>query len=135
MSNVFTDVWARSFTQGGAVNDVGDVFARGSTGNPNTAITETLYGLNHRSISNSIPINKDYYGLAFFTKPDLRLDNANVSRLRKFAALLTTRENSLPRAIRAMLDTRHNTHNEESYLCGLIDPKKIGRASCRERVF
>ncbi len=125
MSNMFTDVWGRTFTQGGTVNGVEDVWARSPIGNPNTAISETLYGLNHRSLNNSIPINKDYYGLTFFTKPDLRLTNDNLLKLRKFAPLLSSRETSLPRAIRAMLDFRHNTHNEESYNCSLIDPKQI----------
>jgi hypothetical protein len=125
MSDLITDIWARNFTQGGTVNGVEDVWARSAVGNPSVAITETLYGLNHRSLANSVPINKDYYGLAFFTKPDLRLTNDNLHRLRKFAPLLTSRAESLPRAIRAMLDFRHNTHNEESYLCGLIDPKQI----------
>jgi hypothetical protein len=125
MSNVLTDVWGRNFVQGGTVNGVDDVWARSAVGNPNTAITETLYGLNHRSLANSIPINRDYYGLTFFTKPDLRLTNDNVMKLRKFAPMLTDRETSLPRAIRAMLDFRHNTHNEESYLCSLIDPKQV----------
>lgn len=129
MSDLFTDVWARNFVQGGTVNGVEDVWARSAVGNPSTAITETLYGLNHRSLANSVPINKDYYGLAFFTKPDLRLTADNLHRLRKFAPLLTSRENSLPRAIRAMLDFRHNSHNntqnEERYPSGLIDPKQI----------
>lgn len=125
MSNMFTDVWGRTLTQGGTVNGVEDVWARSAIGNPSTAISETLYGLNHRSLANSIPINKDYYGLTFFTKPDLRLTNDNLLKLRKFAPLLTSRETSLPRAIRAMLDFRHNTHNEESYNCSLIDPKQI----------
>lgn len=125
MSNVVTDIWGRTFTQGGTVNGVKDVLARSGVGNPGTAITETLYGLNHRSLANSVPINKDYYGLAFFTKPDLRLDEFNLLRMRKFNSMLTTQENSLPRAIRAMLDFRHNTHNEKSYLSSLIDPKQV----------
>lgn len=124
MSNLFADAWGRTFVQGGTVTGVDDVLARGPIGNPGTAITETFYGLNHRSLANSIPINKDYYGLTFFTRPDLRLDNANCLKLRKFSPLLTTRENTLPRAIRAMLDVRHTTHNDESYPCGLIDPKQ-----------
>ncbi|BAW19219.1 putative virion structural protein [Ralstonia phage RP31] len=124
MSNMFTDVWGRTFTQGGTVNGVEDVWARSAIGNPGVAVTETLYGLNHRSLANSIPINKDYYGLAFFTRPDLRFTNDNLLKLRKFVPMLTTREASLPRAIRAMLDFRHNTHNEESYNCSLIDPKQ-----------
>lgn len=125
MSNLFTDVWGRTFTQGGTVNGVEDVWARSGVGNPSTAITETLYGLNHRSLARSIPINRDYYGLAFFTKPDLRLEAGNLLRMRKFAPMLSSRENSLPRAIRAMLDFRHNEHGTESYNCGLIDPKQI----------
>ena len=124
MSNLFTDVWARTFTQGGTVNNVRDVLDRTANGDPGKAITEIMWGLNHRSLANSIPINKDYYGLVFFTKPDLRLDNNNVRRFSKFSPMATTRENTLPRAIRAMLDFRHNTHNEESYPCGLIDPKQ-----------
>lgn len=125
MPSMFTDTWGRTFTQGGPVNGVGDVWARSAIGNPSTAITETLYGLNHRSLANSIPINKDYYGLTFFTKPDLRLTASNLQKLRKFAPMLTTRETSLPRAIRAMLDFRHNDHINESYPCSLIDPKQI----------
>lgn len=125
MSDLFADAWGRTFVQGGLVNGVDDLLSRSPIGNPGTAITESLYGLNHRSLANSIPINKDYYGLTFFTKPDLRLDQANCLKLRKFSPLLTPRENSLPRAIRAMLDFRHSSHNEESYLCGLIDPKQI----------
>lgn len=128
MSNLFTDVWGRTFTQGGTVNGVEDVWSRSAVGNPGVAITETLYGLNHRSLANSIPINKDYFGLAFFTRPDLRLTRDNLLKLRKFYPMLTSRENSLPRAIRAMLDFRHNDrgagHNNESYPCGLIDPKQ-----------
>lgn len=125
MSDKFTDTWGRTFLQGGTVNSVEDVWARSPVGNPSTAITETLYGLNHRSLANSVPINKDYYGLAFFTKPDLRLDSSNLFRLRKFAPMLTSRETSLPRAIRAMLDFRHNSNNEDSYPSPLIDPKQI----------
>jgi hypothetical protein len=127
MSNLVTDVWGRTFTQGGTVNGAKDVLARSGIGNPSVAITETLYGLNHRSLANSVPINKDYYGLAFFTKPDLRLDDLNLNRLRKFAPMLTSRADSLPRALRAMLDFRHDkpAHNEKSYLSSLIDPKQI----------
>lgn len=125
MSNLFTDVWGRTFTQGGTVNGVEDVWARSAMGNPGTAVTDTLYGINHRSLANSIPINKDYFGLTFFTKPDLRFTTDNLLKLRKFAPMLTSRETSLPRAIRAMLDFRHNTHNEDSYNCSLIDPKQI----------
>lgn len=124
MSNIFTDVWGRTFAQGGTVNSIKDVLSRTANGDPSRAITETLWGLNHRSLANSIPINKDYYGLVFFTKPDLRLDNRSLSRFPNFSPMLTTSQNSIPRAIRAMLDFRHDTHNEESYPCGLIDPKQ-----------
>lgn len=124
MENLFTDVWGRSFAQGGTVNGVDDVLARSAIGNPSNAVTETLWGLNHRSISNSIPINKDYYGLAFFTRPDIRFTTDNLLKVRKFTPMLTNRETSLPRAIRAMLDFRHDTHNEDSYNCALIDPKQ-----------
>lgn len=126
MSSLF-DVWGRTFVQGGTVESVRDVLARSSTGDPGMAIGQTLYGIDHRGLSNSIPINKDYYGLAFFTKPDLRLQSNNLYKVRKFAPLLTSKEKSIPRAIRAMLDSRHNNASDQqdaTYPCSLIDPKQ-----------
>lgn len=125
MSVESADVWLRTFAQGGVINNLEDVLDRTPMGNPSKAIGETIFGLNHRSLANSIPINKDYYGLAFFTKPDLRLTKDNIARERIFAPLLTERANSLPRAIRAMLDWRHNDHGEDSYPSPLVDPKQI----------
>lgn len=125
MSSETSDVWARTFAQGGVINSINDVFDRSPMGDPTKAITETIYGLNHRSLANSIPINRDYYGLAFFTKPDMRMTAENLARERIFAPLLTKRANSLPRAIRASLDWRHTFHGENSYPCPLVDPKQI----------
>ncbi len=115
-------VWDRTFTQGGAVTGYRDVLDRSPVGNPSMAVSETLFGLNHRSIQNSIPINKDYYGLAFFTRPDMRMTDDNLLRQRLFDPLITNKDTSLPRAIRAMLDNRHQ---ESGYPTRLIDPKQI----------
>lgn len=119
------DLWARTFAQGGVINNVNDVLDRTPMGNPSRAIGETIRGLNHRNLANSIPINRDYYGLAFFTRPDMRMTTENLSRERIFSPLLTKRAESLPRAIRAMLDNRHNDHGDRSYPCPLVDPKQI----------
>lgn len=116
------DVWDRTFIQGGSVGGYRDILDRSPLGNPSMAVSETLHGLNHRGINNSIPINRDYYGMTFFTRPDMRMEEENLSRVRLFDALLTENERSMPRAIRAMLDNRHH---EKGYPTSLIDPKQI----------
>ena len=68
MSNDITDVWGRTFAQAGKpdnfvnLKELQDVTAQGEAGR---AISLTVGGLNHRQLPVSIPINKDYYGLAF----------------------------------------------------------------------
>lgn len=69
-----------------------------------TAIGSSFYGINHRQTPPAIPINRDYYGLAFFTRPAMNLSTANLQTHRLFTPLLTTVKDSLPRAIRCLLD-------------------------------
>lgn len=82
-------------------------------GSVSSAISDTFYGLNHRQQPNSIPINKDYFGLTFFTRPRMNMTTANLRQVRQFAPLLTNNNASIPRAIRAYLDTdsRKNGHS------------------------
>lgn len=121
-TNKIVDVWDRTFIQGGSVGGYRDILDRSPLGNPSMAVSETLYGLNHRGIHNSIPINRDYYGMTFFTRPDMRMTEDNLSRVRLFDALLTRNRTSMPAAIRAMLDNRHQS---SGYPTDLIDPKQI----------
>jgi len=97
-----------------------DVFARTGTGQLSTAMFDTVFGLNHRQQPNSVPVNKDYYGLTFFTRPNLNMKAQNLRQDRLFSPLLSTDKNSLPRALRALLDTRsalegHSTSLVDDY--------------------
>lgn len=120
-SNI-VNVWDRTFLQGGTVRGYRDVLERGPVGNPSMAITKTLYGINHRGLPHAIPINRDYYGLAFFTRPDMRMTSDNLSKRRIFNAMLSERGDTLPRMMRAYLDNRHAA---SGYPSGLVDPKQI----------
>lgn len=71
-----------------------------------TAIGSTFYGINHRQTPTPIPINRDYYGLAFFTRPRINFTSENLRTHRKFAPLLTNDDKSLPRIIRCLLDPK-----------------------------
>lgn len=128
MSNDITDVWGRTFAQAGKpdnfvnLKELQDVTAQGEAGR---AISLTVGGLNHRQLPVSIPINKDYYGLAFFTKPDMRLTDSNISRLRILTPMLSSDAASWPRVIRASLDARHYKQGTDSYLSPLVDPKQV----------
>lgn len=67
-------------------------------------ISSTYYGLNHRGLGLSAPINQDQYGLTFFTKPRLNLGDRNLVLDRTFTPMLSTASESVARAVRAMLD-------------------------------
>lgn len=54
----------------------------------------------------SIPSNQDQYGLTFFTRPQLNLQNDNLRNQRIFYPLLNSRATSIQRAIRCLLDPR-----------------------------
>ena len=76
------------------------------TGSHRRAISNNLYGINHRAIKGIIPENRDSYGLVFFTRPALNLSNSNLRNNRKFYSLLTKNPNSIHRYVRVMLDPR-----------------------------
>lgn len=128
MSDDNFDTWARTLSLGKPVKNVGDMLERTSIGSRSSPITNTFAGFNHRGLPSSIPMNRDYYGMVFFTKPDMNMQRVNIERSRVFTPLLTTEEMSIPRAIRAILDARHANANENGrggYTCkGLVDPKQ-----------
>jgi hypothetical protein len=70
------------------------------------AITDNLYGINHRQIAAPVPINKDLYGLTFFTRPQLNLTTPNLRNVRLMVPLLSGDTKSYQRAIRSLLDPR-----------------------------
>ena len=82
------------------------VFKSTSIGSIDSAIGNSIYGINHRQTPGVVPINRDFYGLAFFTKPELNMTKGNLRMLRKFIPLLTGDANSIQRIIRCSLDPR-----------------------------
>lgn len=73
-----------------------------------SALKNTYFGINHRQTPNAIPINKDHYGLTFFTRPNMNLALGNLRNVRLFNPLTTTNPNSIQRIIRAYLSPREN---------------------------
>jgi hypothetical protein len=82
------------------------LLARGPGGPVSTAMGDTFYGLNHRQQPPAISINKDFYGLTFFTRPQLNLTTGNLRAARLLTPLLSTRPESIQRIIRCLLDHR-----------------------------
>lgn len=91
-----------------AGQSVPDALDRLFTGLPigqvSSAIGDSFYGLNHRQQPGAIPINKDYYGLTFFTRPRLNLTTENLRAVRLLTPLLTGEPASIQRIIRCLLD-------------------------------
>lgn len=75
-------------------------------GNISTAIGDNFFGINHRQQPNPISINRDLFGLTFFTRPALNLQAENIRNHRKLNPLLSTQPDSIPRIIRCLLDRR-----------------------------
>ena len=86
-----------------------------------TAIGSSFYGINHRQTPPAIPINRDYYGLAFFTRPMMNMSSANLQTHRLFTPLLSADQNSLPRVIRCLLDY---TQAKNGITSPFVDPQQ-----------
>lgn len=85
-------------------SDVDQTLRIQPSGQFNTAIGDNFRGFNHRQAPSLIPINKDQFGMTFFTRPRMNLQEENLRHLRKMAPLLSNREDSLQRIIRCWLD-------------------------------
>lgn len=90
-------------------------------GSISTAIGDSFYGINHRQTPNVIPINKDYFGLAFFTRPRLNLSTENLRTHRIMSPLLTNEPSSVQRYIRCMLDP---TLGKKGITCSMVDDQQ-----------
>lgn len=91
---------------GTAAENVENISRSGSIGSISTAIGDSFYGINHQQTPNAIQINKDFYGLTFFTRPAMNLTASNIQQARILAPLLTKNEASIPRIIRCLLDSK-----------------------------
>ena len=100
-----------------------DVLSLTPAGPSTNAISNNLYGINHRQIYTQIPINKDQYGFTFFTRPQLNLSGDNIRNVRTLSPLLSTNTKSYQKYLRCMLDPRliHGYGTQEVHSCPLID--------------
>lgn len=123
------DPWLRIYQTDTRFDNVNlkpdDFLSTTPIGAPSRATAEVFGGINHRGTSNSVPMNKDYYGLAFFTRPEMNLTTRNLLRDRRFTQLLTNAANSVPRAIRAYLDFKCNDYGANSYASPIVDQRNI----------
>lgn len=96
-----------------------------STGSINNAITNNIYGINHRQSPGAIPMNRDQYGLTFFTRPQLNMRYENIINSRLLLPLLTDEVFSYHRIIRCLLDPRlmANYPDDPPLVCPLVDNK------------
>jgi len=88
-------------------------------GSNEKAIGNNLYGINHQKVKTLIPENKDSYGLAFFTRPQLNLSRTNLRNLRKFYSFLGKMPASTVRYVISTLDPELHYKNVTT---PLVDP-------------
>ena len=101
-----------------------NLFETSPLGSITSAIGNSIYGINHRQTPGAIQINKDFYGLTFFTRPQLNLSTGNLQTIRQFAPLLSTSPNSLQRIIRSLLDPRLAKDPDSPVTCALVDDRQ-----------
>jgi hypothetical protein len=103
-----------------------DVFKSTPMGAIDNSIGNAFYGINHRQQPSAVPINKDSFGLTFFTRPQLNLSTPNIRSDRRFIPLLTNLDTSIQRIIRCYLDPRLNNvgnASEKEFSCKFVDNK------------
>ncbi len=83
-----------------------DYFQTTPIGSVEKAISNNLYGINHRQIKGLVSSNKDVYGYTFFVRPQLNLQTENVRNERRFYSLLSKLDTSIQRFVRTTLDPR-----------------------------
>lgn len=83
-----------------------EYFQTQPVGSLDKAIGNNLYGINHMQVPGMVPMNKDQYGLTFFTRPQLNMQPDNIRNQRIFYPLLTKEARSIQRFVRTTLDPR-----------------------------
>lgn len=94
------------------------------SGSINRAIGNTFYGLNHRHQPGAVPINRDYYGYTFFTRPRMNLSSGNLRQDRLFNSLNTKNSESIPRIIRCLLDPTLERNVRLGISSPFVDPQQ-----------
>ena len=93
-------------------------------GSLNRAVSNNLFGINHRQTPTGTPTNKDYYGYTFLVRPQLNLSSDNIRNLRTLYSLLTNNSKSVQRFVRTTLDPRlmYGIDEQAPLDCPLVDP-------------
>jgi hypothetical protein len=93
-------------TTDGVASVVDSILYNTGHGPISTAVGDTFHGINHRGTVNPLPINREGYGLTFFTRPDMNFTTDNLDSLRILKPFMTSQKNSLNTIIRCYLDNR-----------------------------
>lgn len=122
-----------------AISDLTKFLSVTSLGNPDTVMSDVLYGISHRYNNPRVYKNRDSYGLAFFTRPCLNLSNLNVRNVRQMYDLLRNNQNSLHTYVRCMLDPRTSRGLPEPPVnlqldFGITDPKTVEELGLKLKV-
>jgi hypothetical protein len=119
--NITVDDILTGRNTGQSVSEMVDqIFQMGPAGSFDTAIGNTIFGLNHRQQPPAILNNRDHYGYTFFTRPRMNMTDENLRTQRRFGPLLTQVDYSLQRAIRCTLDP-DLAWADNPVSCSLID--------------
>lgn len=98
---------------------IDNLLATTPIGSIDSVLGNTFYGVNHRLMPNAIPINKDNFGMTFFTRPAMNMQKSNLRNHRLMTPLMTLNNQSIPRIIRMLFDYRLVRH--ESLTCPFVD--------------
>lgn len=109
-------------------NNVDTISQENAYGSMSSAYTDNLYGINATQTPPAVQINKDYFGFAFFTRPDINLTSDNISADRSFVRLLTKEPYTIERVIRCTLDPRlakpDSKSGKTAVSTPLVDPQQ-----------
>ncbi len=107
------------------IESLDDFFAKTQyIGSLDKALSNNLYGINHQNVKPMVQDNKDSFGLAFFTKPQLNLSTVNIRNIRTMYSLLTSNEKSIQSYVRSILDPRLATDQKHRIRSLLVDSEQ-----------
>lgn len=92
-----------------SIQSLDDYFASTPIGSYERALTNNLIGFNQDQIPGMLPTQKDSYGYTFFVRPQLNMNEMNLSHQISMYPLLSADPVSTQRYIRCMLDPRQVT--------------------------
>lgn len=102
---------------------IDQVFIQSGMGSVKGGLTRSLYGVNFAGTGAILPLNRDRYGLTFFTKPLMNMQYENLYADRIMAKLLNGDVNSVHRLIRASLDAQVFETGKARYDSPFVNPR------------